>query len=89
MEIPSETEIVPNCIGNPPAFVTPIFDAFAKRSNDKLQGVISFQDDAIPICGLAKSSSFIPTARNIPRAGARSMPSVTSPDLGFMLLLMS
>ena len=88
IEIPSETLIVPNCIGKPPAFVTPIFDALASRSNDKLHGVISFQDDAIPICAFLKSSSFIPTARNIPLAGARSMPSVTSPDRGFIGLLM-
>jgi hypothetical protein len=52
-----------------------------------LQGVISFHDEAIPICGFAKSSSFIPTARNIPRAGARSIPSVTKPERGFMELL--
>ena len=47
--------------------------------------MISFQDDAIPICGLAKSSSLKPTARSIPLAGARSIPSVTKPDLGFIL----
>ena len=87
IEIPSDTEMVPNCIGKPPAAITPFFDAFAKRSNERLQGVISFQDEAIPICGLAKSSSFIPTARNIPRAGARSIPSVTKPERGFILLL--
>ena len=87
MEIPSETEIVPNCIGKPPASTTPFFEAFARRSNERLQGVISFQDEAIPICGFAKSSSFIPTARNIPRAGARSKPSVTKPERGFMELL--
>jgi len=42
-----------------------------------LHGVISFQDDATPICGLRQSSSPMPTARNMPRAPARSMPSVT------------
>ena len=67
--------------------MTPFFDAFAKRSSERLHGVISFHDDAIPICGFAKSSSFIPTARNIPRAGARSIPSVTKPERGFMELL--
>ena len=85
IEIPSETEIVPNCIGNPPASRTPCFEALAKRSKDKLHGVISFHDEAIPICGLTQSSSPIPTARNIPRAGARSNPSVTTPERGFML----
>jgi hypothetical protein len=46
--------------------------------------VISFQEDAIPICGFTQSASPIPTARNIPRAGERSSPSVTIPDLGFI-----
>src|SRR4051794_34808441 len=78
MEIPSETEIVPNSSGKPAAARTPSFAAFASRSSDRLQGVISFQLDATPICGLSQSSSVIPTARNIARAGARSMPSVTS-----------
>ena len=55
MEIPSETEIVPNCIGNPPAAMTPSFDAFASRSSERLHGVISFHDEAIPICGLTQS----------------------------------
>ena len=49
MEIPSETEIVPNCIGKPPAANTPSLDALAKRSSDILHGVISFHEDAIPI----------------------------------------
>ena len=84
MEIPSETEIVPNCIGNPPAAMTPSFDAFASRSSERLQGVISFHDEAIPICGLTQSSSPMPTARNIPRAGALSKPSVTTPERGFI-----
>ncbi len=67
--------------------MTPFFDAFARRSSERLQGVISFHDEAIPICGFAKSSSCIPTARNIPRAGARSIPSVTNPERGFIELL--
>ena len=32
---------------------------------------------ATPICGLRQSSSPMPTARSMPRAAARSMPSVT------------
>src|SRR5262249_48066701 len=63
---------------------TPFFTAFASRSSERLHGVISFQDDATPICGLAKSSSPMPTARSIPRAAARSRPSVTSRLRGFM-----
>src|SRR6195952_4551425 len=78
MEMPSETEIVPNSIGKPPAWCTPSLDAVARRSSERLQGVISFQLDATPIWGLEKSSSVIPTARSMPRAAARSIPSVTS-----------
>ena len=89
IEIPSDTEMVPNCIGKPPASMTPLRDAFARRSNERLHGVISFQEDAIPICGLTQSSSPIPTARNMPRAGARSMPSVTKPERGFIGLLIN
>ena len=87
IEIPSDTEMVPNCIGKPPASITPWREALAKRSSERLHGVISFQDDAIPICGFAKSSSFIPTARNMPLAGARSKPSVTIQERGFILVI--
>ena len=69
---------MPNSIGKPPAWCTPSLAAVARRSRDRLQGVISFHDDAMPIWGFAKSSSVIPTARSIPRAAARSIPSVTS-----------
>src|SRR3954447_12141675 len=84
MEMPSETEMVQNSSGYPPAACTPFFTALASRSSERLQGVISFQLDATPICGLAKSSSPIPTARSIPRAAARSRPSVTSRERGLM-----
>jgi hypothetical protein len=47
--------------------------------------VISFQDEATPICGLSQSSSVMPTARSIARAGARWSPSVTSVLRGFLL----
>src|SRR5690242_11377032 len=43
-----------------------------------LHGVISFHDEPTPICGLAQSSSPMPTARNMPRAAVFSRPSVTS-----------
>ena len=84
MEMPSETEIVPNSSGKPPAARTPSLARLASRSSERLQGVISFQDDATPICGLAKSSSPMPTARSMARAGALASPSVTSRLRGFM-----
>ena len=69
IEMPSETEIVPNSSGKPPAARTPSLARLASRSSDRLHGVISFQDEATPICGLAQSSSPMPTARSMPRAG--------------------
>ena len=84
IEMPSDTEMVPNSSGYPPAACTPFFTAFASRSSDRLQGVISFQDEATPICGLAKSSSPMPTARSMPRAAVFSRPSVTSRLRGLM-----
>src|SRR3954454_2193736 len=84
IEMPSETEMVPNSRGKPPPACTPFFTAFANRSSERLQGVISFQLDATPICGLAKSSSPMPTARSMPRAAALSRPSVTSRLRGLM-----
>ncbi len=53
-----------------------------------LQGVTSFQDDATPTWGLSQSSSVMPMARSMARAGARSKPSVTSRLRGFMSLAM-
>ena len=86
MEMPSETEMVPNSSGKPPAARTPSLARLASRSSERLQGVISFQDEATPICGLPKSSSPMPTARSIARAGALASPSVTSRLRGFMVL---
>ena len=42
----------------------------------------SFHDEATPIWGLSQSSSVMPTARSIARAGAFCMPSVTSCERG-------
>ena len=61
----------------------PSLDRLASRSSGMLQGVTSFHDDATPTCGLSQSSSVMPTARSMARAGARSEPSVTSWERGF------
>ena len=84
IEMPSDTEMVPNSSGYPPAACTPALTAFASRSSDRLHGVISFHELATPICGLAKSSSPMPTARSIPRAAVASSPSVTCRERGLM-----
>src|SRR5690606_2626946 len=47
-----------------------------------LQGVMSLALEATAICGLLKSSSVNPTARNMERAGARSLPSTTTEECG-------
>lgn len=52
--------------------------------SERLHGVIVFYDDATPICGFAKSSSPMTTARSTPRAAALSRPSVTSRERGSM-----
>ena len=89
IEMPSLIAIVTNSIGNPPASRTPSLHRFASRSSGRLQGVTSFQLDATPTCALPQSASVMPTARSMARAGARSMPSVTSRLRGFMSLVMA
>src|ERR1700733_14144529 len=78
MEMPSDTAMVTNSNGHPPASRTPSLERLASRSSGMLQGVTSFQLLATPICGLSQSASVIPTARSMARAGARVGPSVTS-----------
>ena len=78
MEMPSETAMVTNSSGYPPASRTPSLDRWASRGSGMLHGVTSFHEDATPTCGLSQSSSVIPTARSMARAGARVGPSVTS-----------
>ncbi len=84
MEMPSLTAMVQNSKGKPPASRTPCLARLASRSSGRLQGVTSFHDEATPTCGLSQSASVIPTARSMARAGARSNPSVTSREIGFM-----
>ncbi len=84
IEMPSLTAIVLNSNGKPPAARTPSLARLASRSRGRLHGVTSFHDEATPIWGLSQSSSVMPTARNMARAGARSKPSVTSKERGFI-----
>ncbi len=78
MEIPSDTAMVTNSTGNPPPSSTPSLERLASRSSGMLHGVTSFHDEATPTWGLFQSSSVMPMARSIARAGARVGPSVTS-----------
>jgi hypothetical protein len=84
MEMPSETATVMNSSGKPPAARTPSLARLARRSSGMLHGVSSFHDEHTPTCGLSQSPSPIPTARNIARAGARVLPSVTSKLRGLL-----
>src|SRR5215471_6608738 len=81
--MPSLTAMVTNSIGKPPASRTPSLARLASRSSGRLHGVTSFQLDATPTCALSQSASVIPIARSMARAGARSIPSVTSKLRGF------
>ena len=78
IETPSETEIVLNSIGVPPAARIPSFTCFASTRWLKLHGIVSIQVVATPTSGFARSSSVKPTAFSIARAGARSTPSVSA-----------
>ena len=78
IEMPSDTAMVVNSRGKPPATRTPSLAALARRDSGRLQGVTSFHEEAIPTWDRPQSPSPIPTARSIARAGARSIPSVTS-----------
>ena len=84
IEMPSDTAMVVNSIGKPPASRTPSFDRLASRSSGMLQGVTSFHDDATPPAACSQSSSVMPIARSMARAGARLGPSVTSRLRGLM-----
>ena len=72
IETPSETEIVLNSIGVPPAARMPSLTCFASTRWLRLHGIVSIQVVATPTSGFARSSSVKPTAFSIARAGARS-----------------
>ena len=70
IEMPSDTVIVLNKTPFAPAASAPWAASRARPSMCMLHGVTMLQVDAMPICGLLKSSSLKPTARNIARLGA-------------------
>ena len=72
IEMPSDTAMVVNSIGNPPAARTPSFARLARRPSGMLQGVTSFQLLATATWAFSQSSSPMPIARSIALAGARS-----------------
>src|SRR6476619_6570900 len=76
MPIPSDTEIVVNSRGVPPAASTPSFAASTCGPCVMLQGVVSPFWLTTPIIGLAIAASSSPIARMKARCGVRSSPSV-------------
>ncbi len=70
LAMPSETVIVLNRTLLPPAPSAPAPACLASPSMCMLHGVTMLQVEAMPTCGLAKSSSLKPTARSMARLGA-------------------
>ena len=89
MLMPSETEMVVNSRGVPPASVTPVLAASTWKSWVMLQGVCSPFMLTTPIIGFANASSSSPIARMKARCGARSSPSVVTRDRNFFMLAIS
>ncbi len=76
IETPSETAMVLNSIGVPPASRTPRLTCTARSRWFRLHGIVSIHVVPTPTIGLARSSSVNPVAFSIARAPARSGPSV-------------
>ncbi len=80
IETPSETEIVLNSIGVPPASRMPRFTCWASSRWLRLHGIVSIHVVATPMIGRARSSSVKPMPFSIARAAARSGPSVSAAE---------
>src|SRR5436305_4487918 len=76
IDTPSETEIVLNSIGVPPAARMPSLTRWARSRWLKLHGMVSIHVVDTPTSGRARSSSVNPIPFSIARAAARSGPSV-------------
>ena len=78
--MPSETAMVLNSIGVPPAARTPSFTDSASLRRWTLQGVTSVQVFAMPTSGRSRSASVKPAPFSIARAGARAIPFLSSSE---------
>src|SRR4051794_30322289 len=78
IETPSETEIVLNSIGVPPASRIPCLTWTARSRWLRLHGIVSIHVVQTPTSGFARSSSEKPVPFSIARAAARSGPSVSA-----------
>src|SRR4051812_43177252 len=79
--MPSDTVMVLKRTPLPPAASAPLTASRASSAICMLHGVTLAHVEAMPICGLLKSASWKPTARNIAREGACLIPSTTSREL--------
>src|SRR3979411_2654382 len=87
MLMPSETEMVVNSRGVPPASAIPALAASTWKSWVMLQGVCSPFMLTTPIIGFAMASSSSPIARMKARCGARSRPSFVTRDRHFFIIV--
>ncbi len=71
---PSDTEIVLNSIGVPPASRTPSLTAWASWRRCRLHGITSVQVLTTATSGRSRSASVRPVALSMARAGARDSP---------------
>src|SRR5712691_842916 len=83
IETPSETAMVLNSTGVPPARRIPSLTCRASTRWFRLHGIVSIHDVATPTSGRARSASVKPTPFSIARAGARSTPSVSAALMRF------
>ena len=77
MEMPSDTVMVLKMTLLAPASSAPMAAASASASMCMLHGVTMLHVEAMPTCGLPKSSDAKPTGRSMARLGACSTPSTT------------
>src|SRR5436305_7242337 len=87
MLMPSDTEMVENSRGVPPASAIPALAASTWKSWVMLQGVCSPFMLTTPTKGFAMAASSSPIARMKARCGARSRPSVVTRDRHFFILV--
>ena len=74
IEMPSDTAIVLNSTGVPPASRMPALTCSASARRCTLQGVTSVHVLATPTSGFSRSASVNPAPLSIARAGARAVP---------------
>ena len=78
MVTPSDTEMVLNSMGVPPASRMPSLTAWARLRRCRLHGMTSVQVDTTATSGRSRSASLRPVALSMARAGARAGPATSA-----------